>query len=333
MGPDSVEEGRQRANPRPDVDFKPVRNGMDYLLTAVQHLTEGASPPNDRDLKYAVLHLQAATEVLFKARLVKEHWSLVYRDPRRASLDDFRQGRFESCTLQEAMNRLAQVAGVVVPPEARQAIEKVTDVRNRLTHYGHTVNAYRVEDWAAQVLGFLLTFITQELKPVLSSELMEVGEAMYTLRTKLSSIESLVEDRMNTLSGELGPVAHRTVVCPDCRQWALVVGEIPVVCRFCLQKFDTAVFAEADYVLEVLGERDDHEYRSCPGCADRSFGHMVVGARTAKAPDTDVALCFSCGTCEALEDQSGDRSGAAPDADAPATPPGGDAADSAPSAP
>ncbi|MGW3059459.1 hypothetical protein ACWC98_26460 [Streptomyces goshikiensis] len=295
MEQDSTKGAEQRVSPRPDVDFKPVRNGMDYLLTAVQHLTEGESPPGDRDLKYAVLHLQAATEVLLKARLVHEHWSLVYKDPRRASLDDFRQGRFESCTLQDTMNRLAQVAGVVIPPRERKAIEDMTDVRNALTHYGHTANAYWVEARTARVLSFLLTFITRELKPVLTSEVREVGEAMYMLRTKSSSIDSLVKDRMNSLSGELETVAGRTVVCPDCRQWALVVGETPVFCRFCLQTFGPTIMAEADYVLEVLGEKGHREHRGCPECV--GSGHVVVGARTARNPDTEVALCFQCGAC------------------------------------
>ncbi|MFI8392447.1 hypothetical protein [Streptomyces sp. NPDC085540] len=295
MEQDSAEEAEHKVSPRPDLDFKPVRNGLDYLLTAVQHLTEGESPPGDRDLKYAVLHLQAATEVLLKARLVHEHWSLVYKDPRRANLDDFRQGKFESCTLQDTMNRLAQVAGVVIPLKERKAIEDMTDVRNALMHYGHTANAYRVEAGTARVLGFLLTFITQELRPVLTSEVMEVGEAMYTLRTKFSSIKSLVKERMNSLSGELRHVAGRTVVCPDCRQWTLVVGETPVFCRFCLQTFEPVIMAEADYILEVIGESGRREHRVCPECV--GFGHMVVGARTAKDPDTDVALCFQCGAC------------------------------------
>ncbi|MGW4824072.1 hypothetical protein ACWEP4_35310 [Streptomyces sp. NPDC004227] len=73
------------------MDFTPVRNGMDYLAKAVDDLTGGASPPSERDLKYAVLHRQAATEVLLKARLLGEHWSLVYKDPGIANLEDFQK--------------------------------------------------------------------------------------------------------------------------------------------------------------------------------------------------------------------------------------------------
>lgn len=50
---------------------------MDYLVSVLKHLTEGATPPSARDLKYTALHLQAATEVLLKARLAREHFSLM----------------------------------------------------------------------------------------------------------------------------------------------------------------------------------------------------------------------------------------------------------------
>ncbi|MEU1409794.1 hypothetical protein ABZ471_47740 [Streptomyces sp. NPDC005728] len=39
----------------------------DYLRSVVNHLDR--DEPGPRDLKYGVLHLQAATEVLLKARL------------------------------------------------------------------------------------------------------------------------------------------------------------------------------------------------------------------------------------------------------------------------
>lgn len=42
------------------VDYPPVPNGMDYLDSVVDHLS---GEPKPRDLKYAVLHLQAGVIV------------------------------------------------------------------------------------------------------------------------------------------------------------------------------------------------------------------------------------------------------------------------------
>lgn len=54
------------------LDFQPLNNGMDFLESAIAHLQDDDEPPN---LKYAVLHLQAAAEVLLKVRLMRLTWS------------------------------------------------------------------------------------------------------------------------------------------------------------------------------------------------------------------------------------------------------------------
>jgi hypothetical protein len=48
--------------------FRPVDNGLDYLESVIEHLR---GEPDQRNLKYAVLHLQAAVEVLLKIRLMR----------------------------------------------------------------------------------------------------------------------------------------------------------------------------------------------------------------------------------------------------------------------
>ncbi|MFI6084718.1 hypothetical protein ACIBBB_27735 [Streptomyces sp. NPDC051217] len=101
-----------RAEPA-HVDFPPVENGVDYLRSVVDHLTD-ADPPTPRALKYAVLHLQAAAEVLLKSRLLHEHWSLVFKEPSAATRKKFEVGDFTSCTTEAAIDRLRNIAGVDV---------------------------------------------------------------------------------------------------------------------------------------------------------------------------------------------------------------------------
>ncbi|MCE0445380.1 hypothetical protein LT493_11300 [Streptomyces tricolor] len=104
-----VPPGR-RAQPA-QLDFPPIRNGIDYLASVVEHLDENQSEVGPRDLKYAVLHLQAAVEVLLKARLLREHWSLVFKDPGKATQRDFESADFESCGTEAAVERLREIAG------------------------------------------------------------------------------------------------------------------------------------------------------------------------------------------------------------------------------
>ncbi|MGW4184288.1 hypothetical protein ACWEK2_19150 [Streptomyces albidoflavus] len=62
-----------------------MRNGIDLPLSAFDHLSQRNGEPGARGLKYSVLHLQAAVEALLKARLIREHWSLVFSDLTRQS--------------------------------------------------------------------------------------------------------------------------------------------------------------------------------------------------------------------------------------------------------
>ncbi|MFF1650857.1 hypothetical protein [Streptomyces sp. NPDC058240] len=91
---------------------------------------------------------------------------------------------------------------------------------------------------------------------------------------------------MQRLRAELEPHRNRTVVCPHCDQWALVVADGDSKCRFCTVRTDAI-----DYVLR-RDTGSNATYRRCPGCDNHT---LVCGVLTAAAPDVPVDLCFSCG--------------------------------------
>ncbi|MGX1268058.1 DNA-directed RNA polymerase subunit M/transcription elongation factor TFIIS [Streptomyces phaeoluteigriseus] len=300
---------------RPEMDFTLVRNGMDYLSSAVLYLTgkiqvpmdagslwpEAAQHPtfsqptppwlSDRHLKYGVLHLQAATEVLLKARLVREHWSLVFKDPGNATRAKYESGDFDSCGTTAALDRLTKIVGVPITDKERKAIGDLANTRNALTHYGHKANAYAVESRAAGVLSFLIDFVPRHLQRSLSSEAAEVATTMEAVRRRLRDIEVLVKKREQDLASDLDEVAERVVHCPSCRRIALVAGETPVACRFCARTFESPTDAAVAYWQEVLDEDETAGLQKCPAC-----GHdAVMLANTRAEPQEEVALCFNCG--------------------------------------
>lgn len=276
------------------VDFTPLRNAADYLDSVFEHLEGMPSPPEARALKYAVLHLQAATEILLKARLIHEHWSLVYREPEKANLSQFRTGRFDSCSVEAAMERLEKVAEVPIHQKDRDAIKNLSKTRNALTHYGHTASAYALESRAAKVLSFLLTFVTKHLLPSLGEgDSWMVGKVgSYWMR--LADLQAVVDERMKQLSVQLKPHADYTVICPDCRQPAMIPGEAPT-CLFCLQEFGSSENAALNWGYAVLGDPEygpDWFVDDCHCGAENSllFPVTTVGIGASE----DVALCFAC---------------------------------------
>jgi hypothetical protein len=116
----------------PDAIFNEiVLNAIDFAKRSVAELSD--SP------KYSMIHFAAAVELFLKARLLREHWSLVVTRPETASLQDFRLGKFHSVSVEETIKRLRNVANEPVPDRAEKVFRAVADHRNRLIHFFHPV--------------------------------------------------------------------------------------------------------------------------------------------------------------------------------------------------
>jgi hypothetical protein len=90
------------------LEFDLIQNALDYLRSAADYSIKG----DTRSLKYAVLHLDAAIELVLKARLAREHWSLIFENSDKASLQAMSSGDFVSVDIKSALNRLEGIAGV-----------------------------------------------------------------------------------------------------------------------------------------------------------------------------------------------------------------------------
>lgn len=275
------------------IEFSPLVNGVDYLLSAVEHLEGG---PSARNLKYAVLHLQAGVEVLLKSRLIINDWKLVFGRPGKATLETYRKGDFYSCSAEEALSRLSDI-GVEIPKDAREEITYLSRQRNRLQHFGLTDTAAAVEARTANVLNFLLDFIRNHLQPVLlDTEADHLATQMNLVRSRLHRIQSLVTTRMQALAPQLSRAPWQTLHCPQCGQWALVVDTQESTCLFCHAQHDRQELP-LDYVAIILEQgyrafRKGEPYADCcPQCDDESLVHGVL---VAADPDRPIRFCFSC---------------------------------------
>ncbi|MER8156886.1 hypothetical protein [Streptomyces sp. NPDC094472] len=293
-----------------NVDFPPLANGMDYLQSVVQHL---ADDPGPRDLKYAVLHLQAATEVLLKARLEHEHWSLVFKDPGKATRKRFESGDFESCTIPETVYRLRHIAGIELDDQLEDETRRLAKDRNALQHYGLQTPAAAVKARAAAVLDLLLSFVHEHLLSgdIPSDDELLVSESLSFLQVQqgLNTIHAYISTRMQRMRVALEQVLERTIRCPECDQWALVVDDRDAkgnfLCQFCREIWPSADDLAMDYEGSLSGEPRWVQTAwgglmtpPCPACGSEAF---VERAHLADAPEQRRCLCFHCG--RAFDDQ------------------------------
>ncbi|MEU8765028.1 serine/arginine repetitive matrix protein 1 [Streptomyces sp. NPDC048659] len=299
-----------------ELDFPPVLNGLDYLASVVELLDAWESEPTPRNVKYAVVHLQSAVEVLFKARLFEEHWSLVFADPNTATRSALDSGDFASVSTEKAIDRLVNIVGIPFSQQERRMLRKVREDRNKLQHFGMPkTNARLVEARAGQVLDLLIRFVETHLVPSSATGEREVSVALAELRAGLNSVNAYVKKRMDRVRGELKEegAGDRTVMCPSCEQMAMVVRReprltgadpdhwsAPATCRFCSSTWPTGLLFQLSD--SVLGDWA-HE-NACPRCAKRALGFGVP----LHGDPENVHFCFACATgfrdrarCEACQ--------------------------------
>ena len=106
-----------------------TRNAFDFLERGIAEF--------DKMPKYSVIHFCAAVEMLLKARLMKEHWSLIVSKPDQANLAKFMAGDFISVTLEDCSARIRDVAGEDIGDDAYNSFRTLAKHRNKMVHFFH----------------------------------------------------------------------------------------------------------------------------------------------------------------------------------------------------
>ncbi|MFC9227391.1 hypothetical protein ACFTZI_00075 [Streptomyces decoyicus] len=279
------------------IHYPPMPNGIDYLRDVVDRLARESGEPSERDLKYAVLHLQAAAEVLLKARLREEHWSLVVAKAEKTNRKKFEAGDFESASNAETVRRLVEVAGLDISAADKKTLLDLAADRNQLQHWGITEEVNAVLTRAANVLDFLIRFLDQYLLPQISADDKEATAGdLEEIRKGLTRIESYVASRMARLRDEdLKGHEDRTVRCPDCQQSALIIdGQNS--CLFCPRDWPdplelASAYDEGSGYFPAPGEPYEDTLVDCPDCETPT---LVLEAETVARAGSFVPLCFNC---------------------------------------
>jgi len=104
-----------------------IANATDFLKSATGDLK--ARP------KHSVIAFHTAVELILKARLMAEHWTLVVS--KSADRSSFARGDFVSVSFDEACIRLQNVVGSSIPDNARAVFNSLRKHRNKMVHFYH----------------------------------------------------------------------------------------------------------------------------------------------------------------------------------------------------
>ncbi len=270
------------------VQFTLLENGLDFVWSAVEHLSTAASK---RELKYALVHLVSGIELILKERLRREDWKLIFGKSDQATEAKYKAGDFTSVKFDPLIERLEELCDIEFSEEELLALRTVRRKRNRFEHLAADESAEAVIASTATALGVILDFISKELDTDDSGLAMPERALLRDIRGKLAELDAFVESRQKSIAPKLEK-AYAVLPCPGCQQDALTIDN-GTECLFCGYKADGEVAANA-YVANILGinrfrfEKDGGIWPVgiCPDCEWQS----CVDA------DSVGYMCFGCGT-------------------------------------
>lgn len=274
-------------------------NALAFLGRGIGGVTQADEHENSHQvLSFAVVDVAVALEVMLKARLVREHWTLILSNPDKESQQRLLSGEAKTVSPEEAIKRLADLVDLDLKATGpcKSFMGEITHVfkyRNRAAHFCLSQTpAPAIKAQLVNALAFAVAFLGEEWP--------QHSEDVAALTRRVSTLEDFVSSRMASLREEL---THASVVvrCPACLQEALAVEEAGIHCHYCLSDESEGGSRLADgYVEECLGVsayetvKDGGEWpvAECPECGSDALVHHpeVAGGDTSPA-----WLCFSCG--------------------------------------
>ena len=255
-----------------DLETKLLDNSLDFLLSAAEAVCREEGP---RSLKDSVLHLASGIELLLKARLVREHWSLIFSDINKADFRLLAEADFASVDPATAEKRLKQIVGITLDKTAKAHVTNLRERRNKLTHFTVTLDPEQTRSLVLKGINLAIAFCEQEGMTILDSQ-GKVG----AININLVKIQEYVQERMEAISKDREESFDWE--CPDCWQQALVFDGAFAECKYCLH------LIPAEYLASNHSEGPGQE---CPECGkERTFAFLLHNN------DEGEWLCFACGT-------------------------------------
>lgn len=199
-----------------------VRNALGFVNSSIDHLQN--KPKN------AIVDLYTAVELFLKARLMKEHWTLMLSKPETGDLQNLAVGDFLSVYLDDALNRIPSILGEKIDKNASDNFKALGEHRNQIVHFAHsgmdnpskTQAGVIAEAWASwHYLHALLTGLWEgvfqpyavELQ-VLNQRMMRQGEFIKT-RFEILKPQIKIQEKKG----------KKLVPCGHCHMPAAIVGE------------------------------------------------------------------------------------------------------------
>lgn len=282
-----------------------VQNAFDFFKKSLREF--------DKEPKYSVLHFHAAVELIMKARLLWEHWTLIVTRPETANLKSFRSGDFQSVSIRDAKARLESIVQDGLNQAEYECFLRLSDHRNRVVHFYHPGNIgdkTELEKIVAEqcLAWYHMSRIFKRWSNQFQSyrkEIAKIDKAMHNHRKYLKA-------KFGALRGDIKKLKDRGValsVCPSCgfKSFREDADDAPILDYECLvcNTRETGLLVECPKcgeANELIGEPWHHECYKC----NHKFDPNDVQAFLTKdfkfdKHDPDRSIVAHCEVCDGYE--------------------------------
>lgn len=262
-----------------------VENALDFLYRAISELKDQP--------KYSVIHFCAAVELLLKARLMFEHWSLVVSKRHDPDWQKFVAGDFHSVSLDEAATRLEKVVGSGLSGRELDAFREVAKHRNKMMHFFHEAHSDKESG------NLIRSIVKQQLKAwyflhhLLTSQWSDVFPSWSAKIAKLDAALRELHEFLQVVFDNLKPgieaLAEKGVLFEECAS-----------CGFASQQHEDEQKIIYEAKCLVCGFADQCLKIECPECAEvvtfRNEGFSTCqSCRTSIEPEAVAAALLDDG--------------------------------------
>jgi len=264
-----------------------VLNATDFMLSAAKELKD--SP------KFSLLHFCTGVELILKARLMDEHWTLILKDPGKANWRRFVDCTFQTVGMSQAIDRLTGIMPHTLPTRVEKAIKNIANHRNQMVHF------YNEDVVHKHAKSLDMISIRKSLRSASKGSVagkVDTEKPISEATTK--RVNAIAEKVMRKTS------IQQQIAAEQCRVWHHVYG---LVCGPWSSAFsqhsdvlssiqeamtENKVYLEESY--KELKDQLDHEIES----GQRVDECDVCGYRSAIVVDWGLGSCWStCRVCSA----------------------------------
>jgi hypothetical protein len=213
-----------------------VKNGLEFIEASIDELAQKPT--------FSVAHFATGVELFLKARLFREHWSLVATTPHGCNWTALKDGTVTTVAASALCTTITTITGIALRNE-QPVFQAVFDHRNRVLHFLPPGGRAGIAAEQLRAWYLLHGLLRQRWDAVFSNYHAEID----ALDQKLLANRQYLQVRFNEQAQPLNGLtaAGRVFQCPACQFAAAVLPQNPPTvsafeCRVCKTRSHAAEF-------------------------------------------------------------------------------------------